>query len=58
MVSMPDHIDELIDLRIKQAYETISEVEFQIKNNYLKIAVNRIYYGMFYILLALALKNN
>jgi uncharacterized protein (UPF0332 family) len=33
-------------------------VEFQIENNYLVLAVNRIYYGMFYMLLALALKYN
>jgi uncharacterized protein (UPF0332 family) len=58
MVSMRDNIDELIDSRIQQAHETISEAEFQINNNYLRIAVNRIYYGMFYILLALALRNN
>lgn len=58
MVSMRDNIDELIDFRIQQAFETIPEVEFQIKNNFLKIAVSRIYYGMFYILLALALRNN
>ncbi len=55
---MRDYIDELVDSRIKQAYETIPEVEFQIKNNFLNIAVNRIYYGMFYILLALALRHN
>ena len=55
---MRDNIDELIDSRIQQAHETISEAEFQINNNYLRIAVNRIYYGMFYILLALALRNN
>ncbi len=55
---MHDNIEELIKFRIQQAYETISEAEFQINNNYLRIAVNRIYYGMFYVLLALALRNN
>ena len=50
--------DELVDFRIKQAYETIPAGEFQIKNDFLNIAVNRIYYGMFYVLLALALKHN
>ena len=54
---MHDNIEELIKFRIQQAYETISEAEFQINNNYLRIAVNRIYYGMFYVLLALALRN-
>jgi len=55
---MHDNIEELIKFRIQQAYETISEAEFQINNNYMRIAVNRIYYGMFYVLLALALRNN
>jgi len=55
---MPENLNELITYRIQQAYETISEVEFQIDNNYLSTAVTRIYYGMFYVLLALALKNN
>ncbi len=55
---MHNNIEELIKYRIQQAHETISEAEFQINNNYLRIAVNRIYYGMFYILLALALRNN
>ena len=58
MESMHDNIEELIKFRIQQAYETISEAEFQINNNYMRIAVNRIYYGMFYVLLALALRNN
>ena len=29
MVFMRDNIDELIDFRIQQAYETIPEVEFE-----------------------------
>ena len=55
---MSENLNELIKYRIQQAYETIAEVEFQIANNYLNTAVTRIYYGMFYALLALALKNN
>ncbi|MFO7924609.1 MAG: HEPN domain-containing protein [Bacteroidales bacterium] len=55
---MSEKLNELVKYRIQQAYETIAEVEFQIANNYLNTAVTRIYYGMFYILLALALKNN
>ncbi len=55
---MSENLNELVKYRIQQAYETIAEVEFQINNNYLNTAVTRIYYGMFYILLALALKNN
>ena len=53
---MQNDLQELINYRVRQAYETQKEVEFQIKNNFLVIAVNRIYYGMFYMLLALALK--
>ena len=53
---MPDDNTELISYRIDQARNTIPEVEFQIEHGFLGIAVNRIYYGMFYILLALAMK--
>ena len=49
--------DTLIKYRIEQAHEAIEEVELSINHNKLKMAVNRIYYGMFYILSALALKN-
>jgi len=49
---------ELINYRIRQAKDTVSEVKILIKNNLLKIAVNRIYYGMFYMVLALATKYN
>jgi uncharacterized protein (UPF0332 family) len=52
-----DNQKELIKYRIEQAKEAISEVEILIEKNLLKIAINRIYYGMFYVLLALALKN-
>ncbi len=41
--------------RISQAHDAIDEVELLIENDRLKLAVNRIYYGMFYILSALAL---
>ena len=50
--------EALIKYRIEQAHETISEVEKLIEIDFLKTAVNRIYYGMFYCLSALALKNN
>lgn len=48
--------NELIKFRMQQAIECIEEVIFLIDNQKFKIAVNRIYYGMFYSLLALALK--
>ncbi len=47
----------LIRYRLKQATETISDVQLLIDNNRFRSAVNRIYYGMFYSLLALALAN-
>jgi len=49
---------ELILQRIQQAKETLTEIEVLIQNKLYKIAVTRIYYGMFYMLLALALKND
>ncbi len=47
---------EIIKYRIEQAHEALEEVSFLLKNNRLKLAVNRIYYGMFYIVSALAVK--
>ena len=49
--------DSLIKYRLKQADETISDVQLLIDNNRLRSAVNRIYYGMFYSLLALGIAN-
>lgn len=46
----------LIQYRIEQAKTTIETVELLIENNKLNAAVNRIYYGMFYMLLAIAVK--
>ena len=47
---------DLIKYRLEQARDTISVVELLIENMELPTAVNRIYYGMFYSLLALGLK--
>lgn len=49
--------DALIEYRLKQAFDTIELAEFLVLNDKLVIAVNRIYYGMYYALTALALKN-
>jgi uncharacterized protein (UPF0332 family) len=49
--------DSLIKYRLTQAEETILDVQLLIENNRLRSAVNRIYYGMFYSLLALGLAN-
>ncbi len=46
----------LISYRIEQAKETIDEAELLIANNKYRAAISRIYYGMFYCLLGLALK--
>jgi uncharacterized protein (UPF0332 family) len=42
--------ETLIKYRVEQAYEAIEEAELSINHNKLKMAINRIYYGMFYIL--------
>jgi uncharacterized protein (UPF0332 family) len=48
--------DTLINYRINQAHDTITDVTKLIENDLLNVAVNRIYYGIFYCLNALALK--
>ena len=53
---MHNQNEVLIQLRLNQAKESITDVEFLIENNRLNLAVNRIYYGIFYSLLALALR--
>jgi uncharacterized protein (UPF0332 family) len=45
----------LISYRLWQADETIQDVNLLIENDRLRSAINRIYYGMFYSLLALGL---
>ena len=49
--------EELIKYRIVRAKDAINDVQFLIENKKLTLAVNRIYYGIFYILSALALKH-
>ena len=48
----------LIRYRLKQAKENIELVEFLIDANRLTFAVNRIYYGLYYAVTALAIKNH
>ncbi|MCX6270444.1 MAG: HEPN domain-containing protein [Bacteroidetes bacterium] len=58
---MPDEMDiksELIRYRIEMAESTLQEAEYLIDANMLRGASNRIYYSIFYLLLALALKHN
>ena len=47
----------LIQYRIDKAYGAVEEVEFLLKNEKFTLAVNRVYYGLFYVLSALALKH-
>ena len=56
MISENDR-ESLIDYRLKQALETVELAKFLVMSEKLIIAVNRIYYGMYYALTALALKN-
>ena len=48
---------DLINHNIAKAFETQKEVKFLIDNEYYSLALNRIYYSMFYIISALGLKN-
>jgi len=56
MITDQERID-LIKYRLEQAEKTYVAVESLIQTDNLPTAVNRIYYGMFYGLLALAVKN-
>jgi uncharacterized protein (UPF0332 family) len=47
----------LIGYRLQQAKETMDDVQLLINNKRFRSAVNRIYYGMFYALLALGSAN-
>ena len=47
--------EQLIEHRLEKAFSAIDEVRFLLKNNMLTLAVNRVYYGMFYAVSALAL---
>jgi len=49
--------DSLIEFRLNQANDTIELARFLVSSDKLAVAVNRIYYGMYYALTALALKN-
>lgn len=55
MITEDDRI-LLIDYRLEQARETISISKLLIDSNQLVVAVNRIYYGMYYAVTALAIK--
>ncbi|MBW6475377.1 MAG: HEPN domain-containing protein [Anaerolineaceae bacterium] len=46
----------LINYRLEQANQTINVSRFLIDSNQLAVAVNRIYYGLYYAVTALAIK--
>lgn len=48
--------NSLVKYRIKQANDTIELAKFLIDSNRLIVAVNRIYYGLYYSITALAIK--
>lgn len=47
-----------INIKIEKAIATLDDSKFLLDNNKLHIAVNRLYYSIFYILSALAEKDN
>jgi len=56
MTLTDDDRNELIRYRLEQAIESIDVVNLLIENKKFNVAVNRIYYGIFYSLPALGLK--
>lgn len=56
-MSQVENSQALIQYRIEQARNTIDTVKLLIENDKYSAAVNRIYYGMFYMLLAAAAKS-
>lgn len=48
----------LISHRIKQAEETLNEISFLIDTKHLSLAVNRIYYSIFYAISAVSIKDD
>jgi len=53
-----ENLDDLIVTRLRQAEACIADVDLCLANSRYPMAVNRIYYGIFYALLALALLHN
>jgi uncharacterized protein (UPF0332 family) len=49
--------NQLVKYNIEKSNQAIEDVKFLIENGKLYLAANRIYYGIFYILSALALKH-
>ncbi|MEQ1744940.1 MAG: HEPN domain-containing protein [Saprospiraceae bacterium] len=54
----PTQRSSLIKLRLDQAADAIGVAELLVQNNAWPTALNRVYYGMFYAVMALALRDN
>jgi uncharacterized protein (UPF0332 family) len=57
MTISEDDRKNLINYRIGQSQQAVDDVKFLIEHKKFSIAVNRIYYGIFYALSALAIKH-
>ena len=55
-MKQPD--EELVELAVEKSKKALQDAEMNINNNSLENALNRIYYSIFYIVTALAYKNN
>jgi len=55
---MDNDKEAIIKYRLERSKMTINEAKIAIENNQLFLAENRIYYSIFYIVSALAIKNN
>jgi uncharacterized protein (UPF0332 family) len=58
MTLSEENRQQLIKYHIEKSKQAVEDVKFLIENKKLYLAANRIYYGIFYILSALALKHN
>ena len=47
---------QLIEHYVEKAQNTVEDIKFFIENEKLGVAVNRVYYGIYYVLSALAVK--
>lgn len=54
----PKDKESIIEIRIKKAKETIEDARIALENARLRNALNRIYYAIFYIVSALAAKDD
>jgi len=53
---MSGSIDDLVNYRIKRAFETLKEADKMIENQFWNASINRIYYACFYAVSGLLLK--